>query len=61
MRGWKASRILAEPATVEACQADRGTRKDRSVAASAARDQLAFTRQSAADTAAAKAAGRRSS
>lgn len=58
MKGWKASRTVAEPATVEACQADRGTPKDRAAAASAARNQLAWARQSAADTVDAKPTGR---
>ncbi|MFF7485619.1 hypothetical protein ACFZBC_08985 [Streptomyces luteogriseus] len=42
------NRILAEPATVQACASDRRTATEQQIAAGAARDQAAFTRINAA-------------
>ncbi|MGW7498611.1 hypothetical protein ACWGKA_30575 [Streptomyces luteogriseus] len=42
------SRILAEPATVQACTADLHSPDEQHIAAGAARDQAAFTRINAA-------------
>ncbi|WP_327411321.1 hypothetical protein OG458_42045 (plasmid) [Streptomyces sp. NBC_01281] len=41
------NKILATPATVAACAADRRTPGEQSTAEGAARDQIAFTRMSA--------------
>jgi hypothetical protein len=42
------NRIIAEPATVQACAGDLRTPTEQQVAAGAARDQAAFTRINAA-------------
>lgn len=41
------NRILAEPATVDACRADLRTSAEQTTAAGAARDQSAFARMAA--------------
>lgn len=53
------NRILAEPATPQACAADLHTRGQRMVQAGEARSQFAETRQNASNAAGAKSAGRR--
>ncbi|MFI5685877.1 hypothetical protein [Streptomyces sp. NPDC051636] len=53
MSRWTENRIVAEPATVQACQADRRTAPEQAAAEGAARGQLADTRQHAAESAAA--------
>ncbi|MCX4993829.1 hypothetical protein [Streptomyces longwoodensis] len=50
---------MSEPATVQACAGDLRTRPEQLAAAGEARSQFAETRQSAADSTGAKAAGRR--
>ncbi|CUW29673.1 MULTISPECIES: hypothetical protein [Streptomyces] len=51
MSRWTPNRILAEPATVQACQADRLDPEHRAEAERQARDQLAAAVQHATEAA----------